>query len=136
MDDLLSTREVAWVLGRSPGSVRDMIRDGEIKGVRLPGGFRIPKAEALRIARERIKAQVGRTLTDSKLERLIDDVISTNARLEEHLRLPAAERSGTQVSRSVRARRQGSLAWSWPDSGRNPARSRPHVPTRRPSRRR
>ena len=55
------------------------------QGVRLPGGFRIPKAEALRLARERIKAQVGRTLTDSKLERLIDDVISTNARLDEHL---------------------------------------------------
>ena len=85
MDDLLSTREVAWVLGRSPGSVRDMIRDGEIKGVRLPIGFRIPRTEALRLARERIMAQVGRTLTDSKLERLIDDVISTNARLEEHL---------------------------------------------------
>ena len=85
MDELLSTREVAWVLGRSTGSVRDMIRDGEIKGVRLPGGFRIPKAEALRLARERIKAQVGRTLTDTKLERLIDDVISTNVRLDEHL---------------------------------------------------
>ena len=84
MDDLLSTREVAWVLGRSPGSVRDMIRDGEIKGVRLPTGFRIPKAEALRLARERIKGQVGRTLTDNKLERLIDDVISTNARLDDH----------------------------------------------------
>lgn len=85
MNELLSTREVAWVLGRSAGSVRDMIRDGEIKGVRLPGGFRIPKAEALRLARERIKAQVGRTLTDSKLERLIDDVIATNVRLDEHL---------------------------------------------------
>ncbi len=62
-----------------------MIRDGEIKGIRLPGGFRISKAEALRLARERIKAQVGRTLTDAKLERLIDDVITTNARLDEHL---------------------------------------------------
>jgi hypothetical protein len=37
------------------------------------------------LARERIAAQVGRTLTDNKLERLIDDVISTNSRLEEHL---------------------------------------------------
>jgi len=78
MDDHLSTREMAWVLGRSSGTVRDMIRDGEIEGVRIPDGFRIPKAEALRVARERIEAEAGRKLSDRELERLIDEVISTN----------------------------------------------------------
>ena len=46
MDAFLSTREMAWVLGRSQGTVRDMIREGEIEGVRLPAGFRVPKSEA------------------------------------------------------------------------------------------
>lgn len=78
MDDFLSTREMAWVLSRSSGTIRDMIRDGEIEGVRLPGGFRVPKAEALRLARERIEAEAGRKLSDRELERLIDEVISTN----------------------------------------------------------
>ncbi len=78
MDDLLSTREMAWVLGRSPGRIRRMIRDGEIESVRLPEGFRVPKAEALRLARERIEAEAGRKLADRELERLIDAVISTN----------------------------------------------------------
>jgi hypothetical protein len=78
MDDHLSTKEMGWVLGRSPGSVRDMIRDGEIEGVRIPDGFRIPKAEALRVARERIEAEAGKKLSDRELERLIDEVISTN----------------------------------------------------------
>ena len=78
MDEHLSTKEMGWVLGRSPGSVRDMIRDGEIEGVRIPDGFRIPKAEALRVARERIEAEAGKKLSDRELERLIDEVISTN----------------------------------------------------------
>ena len=78
MDDHLSTREMGWVLGRSSGTVRDMIRDGEIEGVRIPDGFRIPKAEALRVARERIEAEAGKKLSDRELERLIDEVISTN----------------------------------------------------------
>ena len=55
-----------------------MIRDGDIEGVRIPGGFRIPKAEALRVARERIEAEAGRKLSDRELERLIDAVIATN----------------------------------------------------------
>jgi excisionase family DNA binding protein len=79
MDEHLSTKEVGWVLGRSAGAVRDMIRDGEIEGVRIPAGFRIPKAEALRLARERIEAEAGRKLSDRELEKLIDEVISTNA---------------------------------------------------------
>jgi excisionase family DNA binding protein len=79
MDELLSTREMAWVLGRSPGTVRDMIRAGEIEGVRIPAGFRVPKAEALRVARERIEAEAGRKLSDRELEKLIDEVIATNS---------------------------------------------------------
>ena len=78
MDDFLSTREMGWVLGRSAGTVRDMIRDGEIEGVRLPDGFRVPKAEALRLARDRIEAEAGRKVSDRELERLIDEVIATN----------------------------------------------------------
>jgi hypothetical protein len=69
---------MGWILGRSQGAVRDLIRDGEIAGVRLPGGFRIPKSEALRLARERIEAEAGRKLADRELERLIDEVITTN----------------------------------------------------------
>ena len=78
MDEHLSTKEMGWVLGRSAGTVRDMIRDGEIEGVRIPDGFRIPKAEALRLARERIEAEAGRKLSDRELEQLIDEVIATN----------------------------------------------------------
>ena len=78
MDEHLSTKEMGWVLGRSPGTVRDMIRDGQIEGVRIPDGFRIPKAEALRVARDRIEAEAGKKLSDRELERLIDEVISTN----------------------------------------------------------
>lgn len=78
MDEHLSTKEMAWVLGRSPGTVRDMIRDGELEAVRIVGGFRIPKAEALRVARDHVEAEAGRRLSDRQLERLIDDVIATN----------------------------------------------------------
>jgi excisionase family DNA binding protein len=78
MDDLLSTEQVSWVLGRSTGTIRDMIRDGEIEGVRLPAGFRVPKAEVLRLARERIEAEAGRRLSARDLERLIDELIATN----------------------------------------------------------
>ena len=78
MHDHLSTRELGWVLGRSAGTVRDMIRDGEIEAMRIPDGFRIPQAEVLRVARERIEAEAGKKLSDRELERLIDQVISTN----------------------------------------------------------
>jgi excisionase family DNA binding protein len=78
VDDLLSTREMSWILGRSPGTVRDMIRDGEIEAVRIPVGFRVPKAEALRVARERIESEAGRRLSAREIERLIDEVIATN----------------------------------------------------------
>lgn len=78
MDDHLSTREVGWILGRSGGSVRKMIADGEIQAARIPGAFRIPRAEVVRLARERIEAEGGRKLSDRELERLIDEVIVTN----------------------------------------------------------
>jgi len=78
MDESLSTTQVGWVLGRSPSSVRAMIRDGEIEGTRIPGAFRIPRAEVLRVGRERIEQEAGRKISDRELERLIDEVISTN----------------------------------------------------------
>jgi excisionase family DNA binding protein len=78
MDDVLSTTEMGWLLGLSAAAIRRMIRAGDLESVRLPGGFRIPKAEALRLARERIEAEAGRKLSDRELERLIDKVISTN----------------------------------------------------------
>jgi excisionase family DNA binding protein len=78
MNDHLSTQQLAWVLGRSPGTVRDRIKDGEIEAIRIVGGYRIPKAEVLRLARERIEAEAGRKLSDRTLEALIDDLIATN----------------------------------------------------------
>jgi excisionase family DNA binding protein len=78
MDEHLSTRQLAWILGRSSGSVRDMIKDGEIEAIRLPVGFRIPRAEVLRLARERVEAEAGRRLSERELERLIDEVVATN----------------------------------------------------------
>jgi Helix-turn-helix domain len=78
VEDHLSTQQVGWVLGRSPGSVRNKIKDGEIEAIRIVGGFRIPKAEVLRLARERIEAEAGRKLSDRDLERLIDQLIATN----------------------------------------------------------
>jgi hypothetical protein len=81
VEELLSTREMGWVLERSPGSIRRMIREGAIEGVRISGGFRVPKAEALRLARERIENEAGRKLSDRELEKLIDEVIATNEKL-------------------------------------------------------
>jgi hypothetical protein len=69
---------MSWLLGRSAGSIRQMIREGTIEGVRIPAGFRVPKAEALRLARERIEKEAGRKLSDRELEKLIDEVIATN----------------------------------------------------------
>ena len=78
MDASLSTQQLAWVLGRSTNSIREDIKAGDIEGTRIPSGFRIPKDEVLRLARERIEAEAGRKLSDRELERLIDDVIATN----------------------------------------------------------
>jgi hypothetical protein len=78
MDDHLSTEQVGWILEKSPGSVRGMIEGGEIEAVRLPAGYRVPKAEVLRLARERVEREGDRTVSDRQLERLIDQVIETN----------------------------------------------------------
>ena len=78
MRESLSTEQLGWVLGRSANSIRDDIRDGAIDGSRIPSGFRIPKAEVLRLARERIEAEADRKVSDRELERLIDEVIATN----------------------------------------------------------
>jgi excisionase family DNA binding protein len=78
VDDHLSTEEVGWVIGRSAGTVRDMIQDGDIEASRIPDGYRIARAEVLRLGRGRIEAETGRRPSDRDLERLIDKVIETN----------------------------------------------------------
>jgi hypothetical protein len=78
MEDHLSTKQVGWILGRSAGTIRDQVKAGEIDGSRIATGFRIPKAEVLRLAREKIEAEDGRKLSDRALESLIDEVIATN----------------------------------------------------------
>lgn len=78
MEDHLSTEQVGWILERSAGSVRDMIQDGEIEATRIPAGFRVPKAEVIRLARERIESEAGRQVSDREIERLIDQIIETN----------------------------------------------------------
>ena len=88
MDDHLSTTQVGWLLGRSSGSVREMIRDGEIEATRIVGGFRIPGNEVLRVSRETIQEKAGRKLSDKELERLVDEVLATNeAKANEPIRL-------------------------------------------------
>ena len=78
MRESLSTEQLGWVLGRSANSVRDDIHDGTIDGSRIPSGFRIPKTEVLRLAREKIEAEADRKVSDRELEGLIDEVIATN----------------------------------------------------------
>ena len=78
MNDHLSTQELAWIIGQSPGTVRDKIKDGEIEAIRIVDGFRIPRAEAMRLARERIDSEDGPKHADRDLERLIDELIATN----------------------------------------------------------
>jgi hypothetical protein len=78
MDDHLSTTQVGWILDRSAGTIRDQVKAGEIDGTRITTGFRIPKAEVLRLARQKIEAEGRRKLSDRALERLIDEVIETN----------------------------------------------------------
>lgn len=78
MNDHISTREVGWIIGESASTVRRMIRDGDIEASRVVGGFRVSRDEVLRVARQTVEAKAGRKLADRELERLIDDVISTN----------------------------------------------------------
>jgi hypothetical protein len=56
-----------------------MIREGDIEATRIVGGFRIPRDEVLRVSRETIQEKAGRKLSDKELERLIDEVLATNA---------------------------------------------------------
>lgn len=84
MEDHLSTEQLGWVLGRSSGSIRRAIGEGEIEATRIPDGFRIAKDEVLRLSRETVEQKAGRKLSDGELEQLIDEVISTNeARIDE-----------------------------------------------------
>ena len=78
MNDLLSTQQLAWVLGESTGTIRDQIKAGDIEASRIVGGYRIPKSEALRLAREKVEAETSTKISDAKLERLMDSVIETN----------------------------------------------------------
>ena len=78
MNELLSTREMGWLLAKSPERIRRMIREGEIEGVRVPGAIRVPKAAALTAARQRIEAKAGRKVSDRELDQLIDQVITTD----------------------------------------------------------
>ena len=50
MHESLSTQQLGWVLGRSANSIRDDVKSGDIESTRIPSGFRIPKAEVLRLA--------------------------------------------------------------------------------------
>lgn len=58
MDDHLSTTQVGWLFGRSSGSVRQMIRDGEIEAGRITSGFRIPRDDVLATNTERANPPV------------------------------------------------------------------------------
>jgi hypothetical protein len=78
MSELLSTREVSWVLDQSAWAVRRMIREQEIEGVRIAAGFRVPRKEVLRLARKRVETEAGRKVSERQLEGLIDEVIATN----------------------------------------------------------
>jgi hypothetical protein len=98
MDDHLSTTQVGWLLGRSSSAVREMIGAGEIEAMRIPAGFRVPRQEVLRISRETIQEKAGRKLSDTELERLVDEVLATNeTKTNEPIRL---------VKRSTKARRR------------------------------
>jgi excisionase family DNA binding protein len=83
VDDYLSTEQLGWLLGRSSGSIRTMIRDGSIEAVRLPTGFRVAREEVLRVSRSYIEAEAGRKLSNRDLERLIDEVIARNQDITE-----------------------------------------------------
>jgi excisionase family DNA binding protein len=76
--EYLSTEQLSWLLGVSPAAVRRMIKAGDIAGVRLPGGFRVHRDEALKRSRERIERETGHTITDRELTRLVDETLARN----------------------------------------------------------
>jgi excisionase family DNA binding protein len=77
-EDYLSTEHMGWLLGVSPNAVRRMIHEGELEGVRLPGGYRIKREEALRASREHLEREAGRQVDARELDRLVDEVIERN----------------------------------------------------------
>ena len=77
-EDYLSTEHMGWLLGISSNAVRRMIREGELEGVRLPGGYRIKRDEALRASREHLEREAGRRVSARELDRLVDEVIERN----------------------------------------------------------
>jgi excisionase family DNA binding protein len=100
VDDHLSTTQVGWLLGRSSNAVREMIRDGEIEAMRIAAGFRVPRAEVLRVSRQTIQGKVGRDLSDKELERLVDEVLATNEELAtEPIRLVKSPRKPKRAKR-------------------------------------
>ena len=76
--DYYSTEQVGWLVGESADAVRRRIKAGEIEGVRLPAGFRVRRDEALRLSRERIERETGRSIADRELERLVDETLASN----------------------------------------------------------
>jgi len=64
MNDHLSTEEVGWVLGRSAGAIREAVKSGDIAGSRTTAGFRIPREEVLRLAREKVEGETGTKISD------------------------------------------------------------------------
>jgi hypothetical protein len=83
VDEYLSTKHLGWLLGRSSNAIRTMIKAGDIEAVRLPGGFRIPRAEVLRVSGEQIEREAGQKPSDAELERLADEVIARNETITE-----------------------------------------------------
>jgi excisionase family DNA binding protein len=77
-EDYLSTQHMGWLLGVSPNAVRRMIREGQVEGVRLPGGYRIRREEALRVSRQHLEREAGRQVSARELDRLVDEVIARN----------------------------------------------------------
>jgi excisionase family DNA binding protein len=52
--DLLRTEQVAKLLNVAPGTVRNWVRLGRIRSVRLPGGqYRIPREEVEKLLQGR-----------------------------------------------------------------------------------
>jgi len=83
VDEFLSTTQLGWLLGRSPGAVRRMIRDGEVESVRMPSGYRVRRDEALRVSRDWLEKESGRNLSDRDVERLAEEVLARNAQITE-----------------------------------------------------
>ena len=67
-DDYLTVPQAAAVIGVTPGRVRQMLVDGDIKGDQVPnqdfGRWLIPKAEAARVAA--IEKTIGRPRSGSR----------------------------------------------------------------------